>query len=450
MTPLSRGWRRLNRCALLFGFTTILLTGCGLQPTSNAPSDTLRPVQVTGNHRALPDDIAHWVNRPDTLWARIGHGLTWASDRPEVTIERDHFLAQSRLFEVLSARANPGLAWIVQEVELRGLPMELAMVPIIESMLDPWAYSSQRAAGLWQISPSTAAHYGLEKNWWYDARLDIPIATEFGLDYLTELYAEFDDDWALALAAYNGGRGRVSRAIKAAKSRGQPTDYWSLNLPRETRRYLPRVLAMASLIKAPEDYGLTLPELSINHNMVAINTGGQIELARVAAMAELETGVVRKLNPAQLRWATAPDGPGTLWLPQVNANRFHRELAALPQEERVSWAHYRVAPGDSLSAIASRFDTQVRMLQAINGIDGSFIRAGDELMIPKGARGIGLPSLAMRTWPPSNTTRHTVKSGDSLWLIARRYQVSVDDLVQWNRLSSNAYLQPGQVLRIPR
>lgn len=446
---ISHALRNITRSGLAV-LGGALLSGCAAFITESPASElALTPITVNASYREVPPHIERLRQTPTDIWGRIAHGLSWQHDGPLVTREREHFLAQPRLFEVLSERAQPALGWIVNEIETRGLPLELALVPVIESMLDPWAYSSQRAAGLWQISPATASHYGLERSWWYDARLDIPLATDFALSYLLELYGEFDQDWELALAAYNGGRGRVSRAITKAERAGRPTDYWSLDLPRETRRYVPRILAMSDLLRHADRYKLELPRIEWAPNMELVSTDGQIELARAAQLAGLNTGELRRLNPGHLRWATGPDSAGTLWLPEDRTAQFSRTLAQLPADQRVEWAHYRIAPGDSLIAIARRFDTQVQLIQAVNDLDGSLIRAGDELMIPKGGDWQASLQVAQRDWPPRRMPRkHRVRSGESLWTIARRYGVGLEKLTTWNNLDPDAYLQPGQTLRL--
>ncbi len=441
-------FQALIRTGLVALISTLLVSAC-TTPPSREPEILLEPVVVKASRRSIPANIRHVLQRPDDLWGRIGYQLSWEHDDPAVVTERQRFLAQPRLFEVLSDRANPALAWIVQEIERRQLPMELVLVPVIESMLDPWAYSSQRAAGLWQISPATAHHYGLEINWWYDARLDIPVATEFALSYLQELHDEFDGDWQLALAAYNGGRGRVSRALSKARAQGKATDFWSLELPRETRRYVPKILALSQLVQDPDQWAIELPQLSAEVTVASVATGGQIELARAATLAGMDPGELRRLNPGYIRWATAPEGPDQLWIAADSMGSFEAGIAALPPEQRVEWSHYQIAPGDSLIAIARRFGTDVQLIRTVNGINGSFIKAGDELMIPKGSEWQDSLQLASRDWPPDQRPRqHRVRRGESLWTIARRYDLGVEQLTTWNKLDPKGYLQPGQTLQL--
>jgi len=433
----------------LAALVTLGTVGCTplLSPASQPAAETLTPITVSAQPRSLPPEIAHLANRPDDVWGRIAHNLRWRTEHPLVSRERDHILAQAEFFDTLSERARPVLPWIAGEIEARGLPLELALIPVIESMLDPWAYSSRHSAGLWQINPITARHYDLESNWWYDARYDIATATEVALDYLTELHQAFDGDWELALAAYNSGRSRVSRAIERARAKGAPTDYWSLELPTETRRYVPRILALSQILRRPERYGVELPIIDWNTDITAVHTGGQIELERAADLAGMEVGELRRMNPGHLRWATAPEHPGVLWLPEDRVDTFLSELAELPPGQRVRLSRYTIVPGDNLIGIARRFDTRVQLIRAVNNLNGNFIRAGDTLLIPKGGR--WRDSLALASVPePGRPARYRVRRGDSLWRIARKFDVAVDSLLRWNNLSADGYLQPGQQLKL--
>lgn len=435
---------------VILAVLAILGTGACTPLTLSGPQvapEGLTPITVEARPRILPPDIANVIDRPDDLWGRIAHDLHWRKDHPLVARERDHILAQPGFFDTLSERAHPVLPWIVSEIEARGLPLELSLIPVIESMLDPWAYSSRHSAGLWQINPITARHYDLDRNWWYDARYDIATATDVALDYLTELNQAFDGDWELALAAYNSGRSRVARAIERARQKGEATDYWSLGLPRETQRYLPRILALSQILRTPDQYGIQLPRLPLLADMTAVDTGGQIEIERAAVLAGMEVGELRRMNPGQLRWATAPEKPGVLWLPEDRVDAFRAELAELAPDQRVRWSRYTIAPGDNLIGIARRFDTRVQLIRAVNNLNGNFIRAGDTLLIPKGDHWRDSLALASVS-DPGRPQHYRVRRGDSLWRIARKFNVAVDSLRRWNNLTAGGYLQPGQQLKL--
>jgi len=440
------------RLALSAFAVAVLLSACSTVPSDrSAPGVNLAYSETTGQRREIPAAIRHVLDRPDDLWGRIAWDVEWRVDDALIAEERAKLLGEANFFELLSTRAVPALPYIVAEIERLKLPMELALVPIIESMLDPWAYSSQRAAGLWQITPATAAYYGLEVNWWYDARLDIPVATEFALNYLLELQQQFDGDWSLALAAYNAGRGRVARAQQRAQQAGGNIDFWALALPQETRRYVPKLLALADILRHADRYNITLPLLTTQPAMTTVRTFGQIEMQRAAELAGLEPGEVRRLNPAQIRWATAPEGSDSLWLPSAHAARFEQALATITLTDRVMWAHYTIAPGDSLSAIAQRFDSQVAVIRSVNALESSLIRAGDTLMIPRAEHWQGDAQPVSTPWPPPRRSGHyRVKEGDSLWTIAQRHGLKVAELTRLNQLDPAGYLRPGQRLRVTR
>ena len=384
---------------------------------------------------------------PKDLWERIRLQLSWQSiHNAQIGDARDAYLRQPNYLPVVAGRAELYLYYIVEEVERRGLPMELALLPLVESTLNPFATSSERAAGLWQIMPATGKYLGLEQDWWYDGRRDIRDSTRVALDYLESLYAEFDNDWMLALAAYNSGKGRVGRARRANEAAGKPTDYWSLSLPRETRHYVPRLIALTQIVAFPEAFDVEIPPVPNEPAFVIAPTGGQIELARAASLAEVDMHVLKALNPGQLRWATSPDVAQELLLPPDSQAAFNVGIAGLTEADRVRWEHYRIQSGDSLIRIAKKFDTEVGLLREVNNIRGSMIRAGDTLMIPYGSDWAS--SMAMVSREERQRQGYRVRRGDSLYRIAGKFNVSVNDIIAWNSLDPGAYLQPGQRLTL--
>ncbi|MEM1188164.1 MAG: LysM peptidoglycan-binding domain-containing protein [Pseudomonadota bacterium] len=427
----------------------LLLAGCAQQPQVTEPvTAAIEPPAEPVPPVDEPSPAPKPPPPPADLWERMQRQLTFHTvQNPEVDAAREHYLRQSRYMELITPRARRYLYFIVAEVEARDVPMDLALLPIVESALNPFAYSSQSAAGMWQIIPATADYLGMQRDWWFDARLDLRESTRYALDYLEALNVDFDGDWLLTLAAYNSGKARVRRAMERNRSAGLPTDFWSLELPRETRRYVPRLIALSTIIASGEALGVALPPIPNEPAFVSIDTGGQIEMLRVAELAELDLLELRRYNPGQLRWATAPSGNGGLLLPVDRASAVEARLAELAPEERVTWQHYRIRSGDSLIRIARRFDTSVGMLRSVNNIRGNFIRAGDTLMIPDSEA--WRDSLAMASAGSTGVRRaYTVRRGDSLYTIARRFRVTIDELVSWNSLDPQRYLQPGQALTL--
>ncbi|MBA6412210.1 LysM peptidoglycan-binding domain-containing protein [Parahaliea sp. F7430] len=404
-------------------------------------SETRLDLVSSSELRVVDSDL--FDEQPDDLWQRLRSQLSWQDyeEKPEIVAARERFLAQSNYLDVIAARSELYLHYIVEEVEARGMPIELALLPLVESTMDPFANSPQHAAGLWQIMPATGRHLGLTNNWWYDGRRDLRDSTRVALDYLEELQASFDGDWLLALAAYNSGKGRVMRAIKSNRRRDKDTDYWSLNLPRETKNYVPKLLALASIIDKPEQYEADLPPVTNAPAFAIASTSGQIELAKAAELAGVDENLLRSLNPGQLRWATAPS-QAELLVPVDSLEAFENGLANLSPSDRLQWQHYRIRQGDNLVSIARRFDTQVAMIKEVNKLRGSFIRAGDTLLIPQGSTW----GAALAQSPQSHDYR--VRRGDSLYRIAGRFKVSIDDIIRWNSLDPRAYLRPGQQLTL--
>jgi membrane-bound lytic murein transglycosylase D len=399
------------------------------------------------------DETGH---APD-LWDRVRGGFAFPrqDDNPRIHAELDWYASHPAYLDRAVERARPYLYIIVDSLEQRGMPMELALLPIVESAYQPFAYSSGRAAGIWQFIPSTGTHFGLKQNWWYDGRRDILASTRAALDYLQALHDDLGNDWLLALAAYNSGAGTVSRAIQANQRRGKPTDFWSLHLPAETRAYVPKLIALAELFGNPARYALDIHSIPDEPVVRTVQTGSQIELAKVAELSETSLDEIYRLNPAFNRWATDPAGPHELLMPLDKAELFEANLATLSDDDRVTWQHYVIRKGDSLGVIARRFHTSVDVLRQFNHIRGNAIRAGHDLLIPTTKGGAG---YALNQATGGDTTRgaaragrkliYSVRSGDTLWDIARRHDVELDHLAQWNSLSPRDPLRVGQRLSI--
>ncbi len=430
---------------------TVLLTACQSSPTvkqpaAESPLPEAKPAEVFFVPAKLA--TARSVKKaPNDIWERIRRQMTWQKIHNEkIGRARESYLQQPNYLNVVAARAEFYLHYIVEEVEKRGLPIELALLPLVESTMNPFATSSESAAGLWQIMPATGKHLGLEQDWWYDGRRDLRDSTRAALDYLEMLHASFDDDWMLALAAYNSGKGRVLRAQKKSRQQGRPTDYWSLELPRETRKYVPRLIALSQIIAFPEAFDVEIPAVANEPSFAVAATGGQIEMARAAQLASVEMHILEALNPGQLRWATSPDTAQELLLPVGTETQFAAGIASLTEADRVRWEHYRIKRGDSLIRIARNFNTEVGLLREVNNIRGSIIRAGDTLMIPYGSDWAS--SLALTTRAERDQRSYRVRRGDSLYLIAGKFKVSINDIIAWNSLDPGAYLQPGQKLTL--
>lgn len=390
------------------------------------------------------------------IWRRIQRQLTMdVPNVPRVERQRSYYLRHPQYMQRVAKRATPFMHMIVEEVEKRGLPLELALLPIVESAFDPFAYSHGRAAGIWQFIPSTARHYGLEINWWYDGRRDVHAATTAALDYLEDLNDRFDN-WLHALAAYNSGEGRVASAIRRNKRAGKPTDFWALDLPRETRAYVPKLLALADILKNADEYEYAWRPIANQPYLTLVESPAQIDLAKAAEHAGLDLDTLHYYNSGYNRWATHPDGPHRLLLPLENAAKLEQWLSTTDKQELVKWKRHKVKSGESLLVIAKKHHTTVDAIRKANNIRGSMIRAGDFLLIPSATIALDDYNLSAEQRLASTQAKsrndyqvkHTVSRGDTLWDISRTYNVNLRSLAKWNGMAPTDPLRPGRELVI--
>ncbi len=455
----------------------------------------------------------------DNVWARLVDGFTlpacqehksarswatWYAERPD-------YMAR------VMKRAQPWVFFIAEELEARNMPGELALLPIVESAYDPFAYSSGMALGTWQFIASTGKQYGLNQDWWYNGRRDVWSSTYAALDYLEYLNNKFDGDWLLALAGYNSGENRVARRVRTNLKKGKPADFWNISLPRETRGYVPKLLGLTCLFQDPSSYGFELPVAPNQPVIAAVEMESQSDLVLISQLSGVSIDVLFSLNPGFSRWATSPQGPWRVVLPLEGARKLTHHLQSESPPSLMKWDQVIVQPGDTLSGLAARHHVPVSVLRRTNNLDSDLIRIGQKLRLPRDEQllvdplyvaaaselaqlqagliaserithkvrsGESLSVLARRynvsvrelqNWNnisnPRNlrvgqkltlfyspapsvavakdgTIRHTVRRGDSLWSISRRYKVKINDLMRWNDLSSNAVIQPGQSIKI--
>ena len=392
----------------------------------------------------------------DDLWDRIRSGFRLSGqDHRFVKPYIDWYARHQAYLDRVVERARPFLYDIVEEIEARDMPMEIALLPVVESAFQPFAYSPGRAAGIWQFIPATGKRYGLKQNWWYDGRRDVPKATNAALKYLTRLHKRFDGDWLLALASYNTGEGRVAKAVKKNRRKGKPTDFWHLDLPEETRGYVPKLLAISAIVQDTDAHGITLASIPDEPYLERVDIGSQIDLALAAELAGMSIESMYKLNPAFNRWATDPDGPHQLSLPIDKADGFREALATVDKQKRITWKRHRIRQGETLGHIARKFQTTVSLLQDVNNIRDKWIRAGDSIIIPVATKNLKhYLSEDQRRLALQKTNRrgikvkHTVKPGDTFWDLSRKFKVKVGQLARWNGMSPKDSLMPGQRLVI--
>lgn len=403
----------------------------------------------------------HAINVMPDLWDRIRARFSMPGrDHPRVQFSKNWYAKRQDYLDRTIERATPYLHYIVAEVERRNMPSELVLLPFVESAFQPLANSHASAAGIWQFIPSTARHYGLKLNWWYDGRRDIHASTSAALDYLQKLGDQFNGDWLLALAAYNAGEGTVQRAIDRNRRAGKPTDYWSVKLPKETRAYVPWLLAITEVVADPGKYNIALKSIPDAPYLANITTTSQIDLALAAELAELPLEEIHKLNPAYNRWVTDPSGPHHLLLPIEKIDAFQEKLASLPMEKRVRWTRHEVKKGESLGNIARLYGTTTDLLRQINKLNGNVAKARANLLIPVQAQDLGHYVLRIAEMAPipqapqqdlfkrrgKKGSTHIVRRGDTLLKVARRYGLSASQLATLNNIQPTTKLAAGQRL----
>jgi membrane-bound lytic murein transglycosylase D len=457
-------------------FAALLLNACALQPQAPepvaappeelaapapaAPSEkpalrpptastaVIPPLVFDGERHEIKARLAELarIDRTapvDDVWQRIRNGFAVPDlDNALVREKMRYYVARPDYFQRIVDRSRLYLYHIVEEIEKRGLPTELALLPMVESAFNPMAYSRAHASGLWQFIPGTGKRFELEQNWWYDARRDIVESTNAALDYLTKLH-EMHGDWQLALASYNWGENAVARAIAKNRAAGKPTDYASLTMPAETRHYIPKLQALKNIIADPGPLGIELGPIPNQPYFATVTKLRDIDVQLAARLAEMPVADFIALNPGfsrpYIRAAMTP----RIVLPADKVEVFHDNLTALGDKSLVSWKSYHPKPGETFESIARKHGMTLGQLKEVNGISPRNRAVPRLLVVPtKAESGIGASSaqrLPIMYAPPIPvTTRrvfHTVKKGETLASIAGRYKVSVEDLKRWNGVS---------------
>ncbi len=462
--------REIRRKTLGIVLWGVALGGCATYPlTPEKPPEQPVPTTVT-NPQPLGSRATE-SNRPeastshiqvaesappvyDDLWDRIRAGFAFpALDHQYVKYYERRYQARSAYLQRIVERARRYLFYIVEEVEKRGMPTEIALLPGIESAFKPTAYSRARAAGLWQFIPSTGRHYALKQNWWYDGRRDVVQSTQAALNYLEKLHQEFNGDWFLALAAYNAGENRVHNAIAYNRKRGRHTNYTNLRLKSETRRYVPKLIALKNIVLDPARYGLRLEPITNQKYFAEVDTKSQVDLSVISELAGIPHSELRNLNPAFRRWATDPHGPHRLIVPVATHQHVQNKIAMLPPDKRMRWLRHRIRRGDTLSTIARRYGVTIGTIKTTNKMRGTYIREGRDLLIPvshrryASTRGTNRRNNKIRS-TGGGTMVYQVRSGDTLWAIAQRHDVYVRQLTRWNAIHVNDVLRLGQQILI--
>ena len=331
------------------------------------------------------------------------------------------------------------LYFVIQELEKNNLPLELAILPYIESNYDPFSISSSGAVGIWQFMPRTGRLYQLDKSWWNEDRHDPFRSTEAAVKYLKYLYQRFDQNIYLTLAAYNAGPSLLDRRINQNKRRGMDTDFWSLNVPVQTKNYVPKYIALRELILNSDNYGIKLPQIPYEPVVKKISIPGQVEVLTLSEYLDIKPELLYKLNAGYTKWASAPEDESVFYIPSEKYILFENEDNPFKNSNQINWISHIVQSGDSLWSLASKYDTEVKIIKKINYLNNDLLSINDTLLIP-------LSKSKSNNFIPYEM--YIVSEGDTLWSIAKEYNIEIRDLSRMNSIDENSYLQLGQQLSI--
>lgn len=400
------------------------------------------------------------------VWEVLRHEFMLSHEvtQPEVQNQLRWLIAHPSYLQKL-AQSEPYMYHIITEIKKRHIPGEIALIPMIESSYDPFAYSGAGAAGLWQLMPGTGTDLGLKQDWWFDGRRSIRPATDAALNYLVYLSKFFNGNWILAFAAYDSGEGTMAKIIKASGQTGK-INFWTLPVPSETKAYIPRLLALAEIIQNPKRYKITLPDIPHIPYFQEVNIGSQIDLNHAAKLAGISYHDLIKLNPGYNRWATAPYRPYKLLIPVNRVENFNRNLANFPEEKRVTWVRHQVSAGDNLNLIAQQHHTTINLIKELNQLKSTTVKKGQYVLIPKPQKPTTITRAPQRSLIPAHANHppskphfialkqykivHIVQANESYQHIQKRYGVSKQQITAWNKLKSQRALQKGQQLVIWR
>lgn len=482
-------------------------------PKGPMPADVEKGTESKDLAKDNETQLADQLNKPQQTapqplpsidaWQRLRQGFEITPNKLPYSANKQlqRYLKNPHNLNLLYEHSAPFLFHVTEQLENANLPLELALLPIVESNYDPLAYSPSHAVGLWQFIPSTATSLGLERSRWYEGRRDVIHSTAAAMTYLGYLNKQFNGNWLHALAAYNSGEGVVRKAIRKNRRLGKSTEFWSLRLPRETKNYVPQLMALAFIVKHSEKLEVKLPQIDNKAYFSVVELPAQIELDKIIEVTEVDDAIFTKLNSAYRRSVTPPE-PGYHVLLPVEKSQLLSDFLAT--SDPATWAEYReyiVKSGDTLSHIAKRYKQTTAQIKITNRLRNDFLRIGQVLRIPPigevavlteyktpptrtyivsagdtlsqiaAKHKVSISSLkrannltsnlikvgqelvikAPASGPKTTPVRklnYQVRSGDSLYLIAKRFDLKINDITSWNKLDKNKYLQPGQRLTL--
>lgn len=449
---------------------SLILSNCSFLNKKQKTSEEIAYQVVIGQDYCYPletDTFDHPIDKipldepiaSQTIWPRIQQGLLFHHyEHPRIREQLNWYRKNPKYINKVQQRSARYLFHITELLESKKMPLDFALLPVVESAFEPFAYSHGQASGLWQFIPITAKRFKLEHNWWADQRRNITQSTEAAINYLSYLYRYFDEDWLLALAAYNAGEGTVRKAIKLNQKKGKKTDFWHLKLPKETKAYVPKLIALSKLFNAPSSFNAKLLPIANEPYFSPVPLDFQLDIAQAADLMDISIDEIYYLNPELNQWATPPSKTYSINVPTNKKKGFEEKLNALPKSERVKWFRHTVFKGESLSVLAKTYNSNVNLIKSVNNLRTNKIIVGQSLIVPTALKTNDHYSKSQLNRIKSKQSKsknsrqyaiyHNVKKGDSLWRIAKKYQVKINELTLWNNRSPKDRLQVGEKIMV--
>ena len=430
------------KISLIFALAFLVLSSCQVTSSLSEQDREMQLKSIKVEENSTKEEITYIEPIPENVWEYI---ITKSSFNENVIINEQTLVFMNNHIKDLDKfnsylnKSYYFIYYVIQELEAADLPVELALIPFIESNYDPFSISPSGAVGLWQFMPRTGRLFDLEKSWWNEDRHDPFRSTHAAIGYFKYLFERFDNDIYLALAAYNAGPTYLDKQISKNKRKGLETDFWSLNLNDQVTNYIPKYVAIRELVFNSEKYGVTLPEIPFDSVVKKIEIPGQVEILTLSEYLEIKPELIYKLNAGYTKWASAPKDKSIFYVPIEKTYLLESPDSPFEGVNQINWISHIVVSGDSLWSLASKYDTEVNIIKEINYIETSLLSINDTLLIP-------LSKTKMNNFIPYEM--HIVSEGDTLWDISKKYNIEITDLIRMNSLNKNSYLQLGQQLTI--
>ena len=426
----------------IIALLAILVSGCQQTEVFIVENKIIEPAkEIIPVVIPIPEEVPVIEEEPITVWQYLQEN----SQLENYTIDRttqkyiDNHLRDKKLFNRFLENSTFYIFYVIEKLNEAELPVELALVPFIESNYDPFSISPSGAVGLWQFMPSTGRLYDLDKSWWQEDRHDPFLSTNAAVEYFDYLFNRFDDDLFHSLASYNAGPTLVDSRIKRNLKLNKDPSFSNLRLPSQAKSYVPKFVAIYEIISNPEKYNVELPNIPFKQIVERVEINGQVEILAFSDFVGLKPEFVYKLNAGYTKWASAPGKKSIFYIPLDKANLINNEKELFLEENKINWITHKIKSGDSLWELARRYDTRVEIIKKINFLEKDLLSLNETILIP-------LSQSEENNFIPFEV--HVVSEGDSLWGIASRYKLSAREIARNNSIEINSILTIGQQLNI--